>query len=142
MMLNARFTSACLLLASVAPAFAVEQDGKSPSPAYGTSLGSSGVMETAGGLILVLILIVGLAWLYRRVGHLPAGGKGMMRVAGGLSLGSRERVVVVEIENQRLVLGVSPGRVQTLYVLDPKEDEKTSPSFNEQLETQLKEGVS
>ena len=45
-----------------------------------------------------------------------------MRVVGGASVGTRERVVVVEVEDARLVLGVCPGRVQTLHVLPADTD--------------------
>lgn len=137
-MLMTRLSSACFLFAATAQVIAAEPDAAAKTaPAYGAGLSSSGLMETAGGLILVLILIVGLAWLYRRVGHMPAGGKGMLRVAGGISLGSRERVVVVEVEDKRLVLGVAPGRVQTLMVLDSVDDAEEPESFTHQLKSQL-----
>ncbi|MEW8461479.1 MAG: flagellar biosynthetic protein FliO [Candidatus Thiodiazotropha endolucinida] len=48
---------------------------------------------------------------------MPMGGKGMVRVVGGASVGTRERVIVVEVDNQRLLLGVAPGQVRTLHIL-------------------------
>ncbi len=107
-------------------ALAGETPGTSPALPAGNGFGAGNMMQTAGGLILVLILIVALAWIFRRVSHLPAGGKGMLRMVGGLSLGARERIVVVEVEGKRLVLGVAPGRVQTLHILEgeaPVEDD-------------------
>jgi flagellar protein FliO/FliZ len=80
-------------------------------------MGADSLLSTVGGLLLVLAIIVGGAWLFKRYGQLPMGGKGMVRVVGGASVGTRERVVVVEVENQRLLLGVAPGQVRTLHVL-------------------------
>ncbi|MEG7523045.1 MAG: flagellar biosynthetic protein FliO [Chromatiales bacterium] len=54
----------------------------------------------------------------------------MVTVLGGTSVGPRERVVVVKVDDIRLLLGVAPGRVQTLHVLDQSEDEVT---FDKQL---------
>ncbi len=81
--------------------------------------GTEGMLTTGLGLAFILILIFGAAWLAKRFGGLPAGGKGMVKVLGGASLGTRERVVVVQVDDTRLVLGVAPGRVQALHVLPP-----------------------
>jgi len=80
-------------------------------------LGSESLLQTTGGLLLILLLIFGGAWLFKRYGNLPLGGKGMVKVLGGASVGARERVVLVEVENTRLLLGVAPGQVRTLYEL-------------------------
>jgi len=80
-------------------------------------LGSESLLQTTGGLLLILLLIIGGAWLFKRYGSLPLGGKGMVRVVGGVSVGPRERVVVVEVEQRRLLLGVAPGQVRTLCEL-------------------------
>lgn len=84
-------------------------------------LGAEGLLNTAGGLLLVLAIIVGGAWLFKRYAQLPMGGKGLVRVVGGTSVGARERVVVVEVENTRLLLGVAQGHVSTLHVLQGPE---------------------
>ena len=68
-------------------------------------------------LLLVLALIVGLGWLLKRLpgsGFRPPEG---MKLVASLSLGARERVVVVEVNGQQLLLGVSAGGISTLHVL-------------------------
>lgn len=80
-------------------------------------LGWESLLGTLGGLLLVLGMILGMAWLLRRLGQLPGSGKGPLRILGGISVGTRERVLLVEVDEVRLVLGVAPGRVQTLHVL-------------------------
>ena len=80
-------------------------------------LGSGTLLQTAGGLLLIIGLILGGAWLFKRYGNLPIGGKGVIKVLGGASVGARERVVLIEVENVRLLLGVAPGHVRTLHRL-------------------------
>lgn len=72
------------------------------------------------GMLLSLVLILGLfvlaAWLIKR--YLPQAGKsGPVKVVGATMVGARERVVVVEVEDTWLVLGVGGGQVRTLHTL-------------------------
>jgi len=93
---------------------------------------SSHLIDTALGLIVVLGVMLALAWLVKRYVGVPGIAKGVVKVVGGVSLGPRERAVVVSVDGQRLLLGVAPGRVQTLYVLG--KDESDQPAFAEQLD--------
>lgn len=70
------------------------------------------------GLLAVVAVIFTGAWLLRRFGRLQTGGQGALRIVGGLSLGPRERAVLVQVGDAQLLLGVAPGRVQTLHVLN------------------------
>jgi flagellar protein FliO/FliZ len=70
------------------------------------------------GLLVVLGLIIVIAWLLKRTGRFQMAAGGGLRILGGLSMGSRERVVLIQAGNTQLLLGVAPGRVQTLHVLD------------------------
>ncbi len=97
-----------------------------PSPAYTAetvapvraSLVSADVVHVILGLFLVLLVIVGLAWLLRHVLRFQPTMSGQLRILGGLSMGPRERVVLLKIGDTQMLLGVSPGRIQTLHVLD------------------------
>ena len=83
-------------------------------PATAQAAGQGGGYGTLVlSLLVVLGVFVALAWLARR--FLPtAGGRGAMRVVASLSLGARERIVVVELAGERLVLGVGGGQVHLL----------------------------
>jgi len=101
-------------------ALAAEGDGSAPQQVFrqGSVLDSSHLVDTALGLIAVLALMLALAWLVKRYVSVPGAGKGQVQVIGGVSLGPRERAVLVSVEGQRLLLGVAPGRVQMLHLLD------------------------
>lgn len=68
-------------------------------------------------LMLVIALIVGLAWLFKR---LPGGGFNQadgLRVVASIPLGSRERAAVVQVGGEQLLVGIGAGGVRTLHIL-------------------------
>lgn len=71
------------------------------------------------GLLTVLLLMAGVAWLVRR--FIPHGGHSasVAKLVGGLSLGSRERIVVLEVAGQWLVVGIASGQMTSLATLTP-----------------------
>jgi len=69
-------------------------------------------------LLLVLAIFAGLAWLLRRSGTLTRSEKGQLSVIAGLSIGMRERLVLVRVGDKQLLLGVTPGRIDKLLELD------------------------
>ncbi|WP_226447779.1 flagellar biosynthetic protein FliO [Ferribacterium limneticum] len=80
---------------------------------------STGTYFQAG---LALALIVGLlaatAWLARKVSGGKGFGQGGMKVVGGVALGPRERIVLLEVGNEWLVIGIVPGQIRTLHRLE------------------------
>ncbi|MBN4664800.1 flagellar biosynthetic protein FliO [Pandoraea nosoerga] len=82
------------------------------------SLGGAGIVQTGLGLVLVLALLFGLAWLAKRFGLQRPMGSGNVRIVGSAAVGQRERVVVVEVAGDWVVLGVAPGQVRSLHVID------------------------
>jgi len=82
-------------------------------------LNSADVLNTVGGLFVVLALLLGLAWVVKRYMSVPGISKGRIQVVGGVSLGPRERAVIVEVDGARLLLGVAQGNVRLLERLEP-----------------------
>jgi flagellar protein FliO/FliZ len=76
------------------------------------------VAEIVVGLFVVLFIIGVVAWLVRRVPGLSMSTDGRVRVVSGVSVGQRERILLVEVGEQQLLVGVAPGRVETLHILD------------------------
>ncbi len=67
------------------------------------------------GLGIVLALIVGGAALFKRLGgRLGAGQAGRMKLVSALMVGQRERVVIIEVGEEWLVLGVTAHAVNLL----------------------------
>ncbi|WP_116366374.1 flagellar biosynthetic protein FliO [Parahaliea mediterranea] len=87
------------------------------APAVDTALGLAALGKTAVALALVLALIYGASALLRRLGGVRNTASGSLRVVGSVAVGQRERVVLVDVADTRLVLGVASGQVTTLHTL-------------------------
>ncbi|MET0288043.1 MAG: flagellar biosynthetic protein FliO [Pseudoxanthomonas sp.] len=68
-------------------------------------------------LLLVLGLILGLAWLLKRMPGSTFRQNEQLKVIASLPLGTKERAVVVQVGDQQLLLGVSAGSVTVLHTL-------------------------
>ena len=71
--------------------------------------------------VLGLGLIIGLLLLFAFLARHFLGGKGFgqgnLKLLGGVALGPRERIVLVEAGDQWLVVGIVPGQIRTLHTL-------------------------
>jgi flagellar protein FliO/FliZ len=74
-------------------------------------------VSSALGAILLLILLAG--WLFRRLGFAPQarGNQKLLNLRASCQVGQRERVVVVEVDNTWLVLGVTAQQITPLHTL-------------------------
>ncbi len=73
-------------------------------------------------LVVVVILILVAAWIARRSGFMRSNSN-VIKFIAAHPLGNKSSIVVVEVEQQKLVLGVSPQQVNLLHVLPPTNDE-------------------
>jgi flagellar protein FliO/FliZ len=88
------------------------------APASPPSLISfGGMLQVLLGLGLVLAAVAGTAWLLRRFSPGQIGAGGAVKVIGGVAVGPKERLVLVEVGETWLVLGVAPGQVTALHNL-------------------------
>ncbi len=107
--------STTIFLFSISSTYAaIDIDGKKPT----RLVTYDHVMSWALGLIIVIALFFACIWLMRKMGALPENSKQKMRVIAGLSLGGREKVMLVQVGEKQIVLGVSPGRINNLLVLE------------------------
>ncbi len=90
-------------------------------------MGGASIGTVLGALALVVALIVVLGWVARRFGKMPAGGQ-QMRVSGGLSVGARERLLLVQVRDKEFLIGVTPSGLTALHVFDgPSPDAQPLP---------------
>lgn len=80
------------------------------------SMGS--LVQVMLGLFVILGVILGGAFLLRRLGYWQLSSNGAMKIVGGLAMGPREKIVLLQVGKRQLVLGVTPGRIQTLCEMD------------------------
>ncbi|MBC3809072.1 flagellar biosynthetic protein FliO [Undibacterium seohonense] len=82
---------------------------------------STGLLQIFLALVVVIGIMLLLAWLVKRVGPIASGHKLPVKVIGGISIGNRERVMVIEVADQWLVLGVTAQQINTLASM-PKQE--------------------
>ncbi|EML0361208.1 flagellar biosynthetic protein FliO [Providencia rettgeri] len=72
------------------------------------------ISGTLGGIIL---LILAGAWLVKKLGFAPKkmGNEQLIKVKSRCSLGNKECIVVVEVNNECLVLGVTTQNISLLH---------------------------
>lgn len=75
------------------------------------------LLQLVTGLGLVILAIVVFGYILRRMTGPPVQLGRQFRVISALSVGARERIILLQVGDQQLVVGVAPGRVQTLHVL-------------------------
>ncbi|ADE16640.1 flagellar biosynthesis protein FliO [Nitrosococcus halophilus Nc 4] len=110
-------------------------------PAQTVAAGEVLQMVFALGLVLGVIALV--AWFLRRLPGLQRGAHRNLQILEGISLGTRERLVLVQVGEQQLLLGVCPGQIRTLHVLKtpiPVSPHSSRSPFARHLERALKPG--
>lgn len=106
----------CLSLSLASVTRAAEVGAGNTAPDLGSS-----ALQMILGLAVVLALLLGALWLLKRISEPRGPVAGLMRVVAGVAVGSRERVVILELGNSWLVLGVAPGQVTTLAEIPRQE---------------------
>jgi flagellar protein FliO/FliZ len=112
------------------------------APAVTPLLASSGSLSSQlGQMLLGLLLVIGLifmlAWLLRRVQSIGPRGTQVIKVLASQALGPRDRLVLVQVGAEQVLLGLSAGRITPLHVLkDPvhlPDSEPASAEFAQRL---------
>lgn len=118
------------LLATSRLAYAVEV----PRPTYTPpppAVSSGNILQIIFSLLLVLAAIVLVAWLLKRMNLAQQGSGNLLKVLGSVAVGQRERIVLVEVNETCLVVGVGPGQIRTLHTFQKTADFDIDPKLSE-----------
>ncbi len=110
-------------------------------------INAGSLLQLLVSLLVIVGLILALAWYARKMQNFAGGGGTLpLRVLSAISVGSRERVVLVQVGEEQLLLGVAPGRVALLEKLDTPiisdNSQSVSPTFIKHLRSALAAGKS
>jgi len=105
--------------------------------AQGNGMNAMTIMNVFGSLIIVLGLLFGLAWLYKKLAiKLP--GSSHIKIVSSVMLGPRERILVIEVQGKQRVLGVTANQINMLFELDqPLVDDQAAPDWRTQFQALL-----
>lgn len=94
------------------------------------TIATGDLLNWSVGLVIVLCLFFLLAWVVKKLSGGSVAGSGQMQVLGGISLGMREKIVLLKVGNQQLILGVSPGHIEKLHILQGEDCLVSEPTTN------------
>lgn len=116
-------------LALASPLWA-EEAGKAAQEMPTRAPDTMGTMVSLGlGLIAVIALIYGCAWIIRRMNGMTGMNNNAIKVVSVMALGARERLALIEVGGQQILLGITPSAIRTLHVFDePVVDASNPPS--------------
>lgn len=83
--------------------------------AANSSITHGELLRVMGGLLLVVAVIVLLSWLLRRLNSAGLGNANGIKVIASMSLGTREKIMLVNAGNRFLLLGITSGSINTLH---------------------------
>ena len=125
-----------LFLSMPLAAMAAEPTGKAATPMAGSDIAGQ-LGQLLLGLLLVIGLIFLLAWLLRRMQKLAPRGGQVIKLLATQALGPRDRLVLVQVGNEQVLLGLSAGRITPLHVLKEPvhlaDAEQATPEFAQRL---------
>lgn len=107
-----------------------------PVPAFAETAVSANVPSLSSWLLsslMVIGLILVLGFLLKKSKLATAMGGGQMRVVASLPVGYKEKLLVVKVGEQQLLVGVTPQQVNFLYRLEEPLDENQPQAFSQQL---------
>lgn len=117
--------------ALTAPAYVYADTPQSGYALPSSVISSENMMQMAASLLLVLVIIGILAWLLKRFTINSSSATSAIKIIATAGVGQRERIVLVEVENTRLVLGVAPGRVNILHCMNESSAKTSSDKLHE-----------
>lgn len=92
-------------------------------------------------LVLVLLIIFISAWLLRRYGRFPGVAEGNLKVLGALSVGQRERILLLQVGEEQILVGVTTSRISRLHQLEVPVEVKDNIPISGQFSQRLQEAL-
>ena len=124
-----QFHRLLVLLLLTGPALADSAQKSLATGGLPTSDLTSAAIRMVLGLAVVLGLLGATAWVSRRFRVGPGLRGGLIEVVSSLSLGARERVVLIRVGGDQVLVGVSPSGMRTLHVLNQPPMSSQAPEF-------------
>ena len=115
-----------------APALAAQE--MTPAIAPSSLFTGDYLLQVIGSFVVVILLLVAVLVMLKRFNGVSGSISGDMRVVSSVSVGQRERAVLLQVGEQQILVGVGPGNVRTLHVFEEPAIEvaaQNKPSFAE-----------
>lgn len=78
-------------------------------------LSAGNLLSVFFGLVLVVALLLAAAWMIRRFQQVQVPREGALQVTAQLSLGLKERVILLRVGDENVLIGCTPGSIRPLH---------------------------
>jgi len=89
-----------------------------PTLPISPGVGGGDILSIGVSMFIVVAVIMVLGWFFSRSRLVGGGGSDVINVVATRALGPKERLMVVEVADQQLLVGMTATGVQTLHVFD------------------------
>ncbi|MFT6390098.1 MAG: flagellar protein FliO/FliZ [Cellvibrionaceae bacterium] len=80
---------------------------------------SSSLLQMMLGLAATIVMIFVVVWLIKRIGYTGHSATNKMKIKSTLPLSPKEKLLLIEVEGETILIGVAPGFVGLLKTLEP-----------------------
>ena len=96
-------------------------------------------------MVFILVLIFGLAWVMKKMQLTQHSQNGLIQVVSSISVGQRDRIALIQVGDEQLLIGLTPGRIEKLHTLKSavnvdmnKDNQSFGDKFNQLLKRDTK----
>ena len=85
-------------------------------------LSSGYLIKLTLGLIAIVLLIFGLAWLMKKMQLTQFSQNGLIQIISAISVGQRDRIALIQVGDEQVLVGLTPGSIKKLHTLKNRVD--------------------
>lgn len=102
----------------------------------------SDILSLGASMLIVVAAVVALGWLYSRMRFSSKSAGDVINIVASRALGPKERLVLVEVADQQLLVGLTATQVRTLHTFDKTvvatQQIDATPSFKDRLRSAVR----
>jgi len=106
---------------------------------------TASVLQMVLGLLFVVLIIFFISWMVKRVSGFSIYSNPHLKVISGLHVGQKEKILLIQVAEKQVLVGVTPYSIRTLHELEDAVTEdngvsNVNNSFSDKLMQALKKG--
>lgn len=88
------------------------------NPSLSNPMSSGYLIQLILGLVVVILCVVALAWFAKKMNKFHSSSDESIKIITAISMGTREKIVLLQVGEEQLLVGVSPGNINKLHTLN------------------------
>ncbi len=84
---------------------------------FGAGVSAESLIQVFIALILVVLIIFALSVVLKKFNMLPRGSSGLIKIVDGISVGSKDRLLLIQVGEEQILISASPGCINKVHKL-------------------------